>query len=60
MDNQVVITRMSNGLKRIKTFKNKKDAINFFVQWCDERDYDFDETYHAGGIGHDYRIELVN
>jgi hypothetical protein len=51
---------MSNGLKRIKTFKSKKDAINFFVQWCDERDYDFDETYNAGGIGHDYRIELVN
>lgn len=60
MKTTIEITTMSTGEVTTKIFTSNADAFTYFAQWCDERGYDYDyATCQAGGIGHDYRIELI-
>jgi len=57
----VVITKMQTGEETVKEFTTAKDAINYFCEWCDEHNYTHEwGEIEAGGIGHDYRIEIKN
>jgi len=61
MKTQVVITQMKEGETKKILFENEHQAMQYFREWCDEHGYDYDnESTEAGGIGHDYRIEVVN
>lgn len=58
---------INNGETIVREFIKYKDALNYFLEWCDERsipyeynDYKEGEEMEAGGIGYDYRIELNN
>lgn len=38
-------------------FTNTQNALNYFIEKCNELGYEYDlSTMEAGGIGHDYRI----
>lgn len=61
---QITITNMNTREQQVFTFTEKHRAINNFIERCDARGYDWREMemhdgYQAGGIGHDYRIELI-
>jgi len=61
---QLIITNMNTGEQQLFNYNSKKNAINHFIERCDERGYDWFEMpmlngYEAGGIGYDLRIELI-
>ena len=61
---ELTITNMNTGEKQTFNYKSKKNAINHFIERCDERGYQWNEIamldgYEAGGIGYDLRIELI-
>jgi hypothetical protein len=45
-------------------FTNLRDALNSFITRCDELGYEYREdnngNFIAGGLGHDYSIELIS
>lgn len=59
----IIITHMMSGTQQISEFFNEDIAIKTFTELCmmhnmePEEDM-MDAMYTAGGIGHDYRIEL--
>ena len=55
----VTITHMVSGRKEVEEFATEKEAKSRFYEKCDLEniDYEIGDTC-AGGIGHDYRIEL--
>lgn len=55
----VTITKMATGCKKEVEFATEKEARSYFYEKCDLEniDYQMGDTC-AGGIGHDYRIEL--
>jgi hypothetical protein len=56
---EVIITRMSTGKEDHREFITYKDAYQFFLNWCIERNYEHDDNAtEAGGTGYDYRIEV--
>lgn len=60
MKTKIIITKMDGSDVTEKFFLNEKDCRNFFSEWCDERGYEYDaDSLDAGGIGHDYRIEII-
>lgn len=53
---------INNGQTLIHEFTFAIDAIDFFYNWCKEKNYNTDLTsaqgFHAGGIGHDFFIQV--
>lgn len=58
---KVVITNMHTKKRiHVHEFLNEFDAIQYFREWCDEHEYEYkSDSKEAGGIGYDYRIEIV-
>lgn len=64
----ITIEQLSGSQKShaVQFFNSWHDAHRSFVQRCDELGYDYTELpdgtalMSAGGIGHDYRIELMH
>lgn len=64
----ITIEQISGSQKShaVHFFNNWNDAQTSFIQRCDELGYNYTELpegtalMSAGGIGHDYRIELQN
>lgn len=58
----IIITNMMNATEQTIEFTNREIAINHYHELCDMHnmvaELDTDAMYTAGGIGHDYRIEL--
>jgi hypothetical protein len=54
------ITRMHTGEKNILDFGTWYEAVQYFAKFCDDNNipYEHGET-EAGGIGYDYRIEIL-
>ena len=53
------MTQMNSGKQKTYEFNTNKKAMSFFRELCDLHNLDYDnETTSAGGIGHDYRIEI--
>jgi len=45
---------------RFRQFLCVSDAKQYFREWCDEHEYPYnEESTESGGIGFDYRIEIV-
>lgn len=64
MKTKVLLTPMqryiNNGEVKEYFFKTEGEAVGFVDEWCKERNYKFEPgDTEAGGIGYDYRIELV-
>ena len=56
----VVITKMSTGATTSTGFATEKDAYDYFATWCDAHGYDYEaNSTEAGGIGYDYKIEII-
>ena len=60
----ITITHMMNRTQQVIQFTNYKYAVSEFQQLCDQNNLEISEDmmdacYTAGGIGHDYRIELT-
>lgn len=63
----ITIEQISGSQKShaVHFFNNWNDAQTSFIQRCDELGYEYTELpqgtalMSAGGIGHDYRIELM-
>jgi len=64
----ITIEQISGSQKShaVHFFNNWKDAQTSFIQRCDELGYEWTDLpdgtalMSAGGIGHDYRIELMH
>ena len=64
----ITVEQISGSQKShaVHFFNNWQDAHTSFVQRCDELGYESEDLpngttlMHAGGIGHDYRIELMH
>lgn len=59
----IIITNMMNGTQQIIELFNERIAINHYIELCNMHNMEpqedmMDAMYTAGGIGHDYRIEL--
>lgn len=55
----ITMTQMNSGKQKTFEFNTNKKAISFFRELCDLYNLDYDnDTTSAGGIGHDYRIEI--
>ena len=60
MKTKIIITKVIPGAVTEKDFITEKQAREYFFGFCDEHDMQYDnDPEEAGGIGHDYRIELV-
>jgi len=60
MKTKIIITKMIPGAVIEKDFITEKQARDYFYGFCDEHDMQYEQdSEEAGGIGHDYRIELV-
>lgn len=64
---QVQVKKMNGSFSESILFNSYPEALNFFVNKCDNLISDCTEVYldategdelEAGGIGHDYRITL--
>jgi hypothetical protein len=54
---KVTFTAMNGQSEFTMQFTNKQNALNYFIEKCNELGYEYDlSTMEAGGIGHDYRI----
>lgn len=59
----IIITHMMSATQQTIEFTNYVRAINRYHELCDMHNMEITEVlinamYTAGGIGHDYRIEL--
>lgn len=59
----IIITNMMNATEQSIEFTNYETAVNRYQELCDMHNMEIEEDlmdamYTAGGIGHDYRIEL--
>lgn len=59
----IIITNMMNATEQSIEFTNYETAVNRYHELCDMHNMAIEEDlmdamYTAGGIGHDYRIEL--
>lgn len=60
MTTKIIITKMTTGVVTENGFTTEKQAREYFFGFCDEHDMQYDnDSTEAGGIGHDYRIELA-
>jgi len=58
MKTAVKITLINSGSHRINSYPTEKEALQYFNEKCDELGY-IAKDNEAGGIGYDYRIELL-
>jgi hypothetical protein len=61
---KIFVTNMKSGHVVEFSYKTKRSAHNKFVSVCNELSYNYTEVKSmnvviAGGIGHDFRLELV-
>lgn len=61
---RVVLTNMNNGDSVVFDYKNKKRAKKAFIDSCESISYKYFEAPKlqlmvAGGVDHDFRIELI-
>ena len=59
----IIITHMMSATQQTIEFTNYEKAVNHYTELCDMHNMEItedlmDAMYTAGGIGHDYRIEL--
>ena len=61
----IIITNMMTGTQQVIEFTNYQKSVNHYIELCNMHNMDpqedmMDGMYTTkGGIGHDYRIELV-
>lgn len=68
MKYSITVEQLSGSQKShsVHFFTNLKDAKTSFIKRCDELGYDYTDLpdgsalMSAGGIGHDFRIELLH
>lgn len=59
----IIITNMMTGTQQVIEFTNYQKSVNHYIELCnmhnmDPQEYTMGVIFTAGGIGHDYRIEL--
>lgn len=58
---QIIITHLQERTAQVITYPKLDVALNSFKEICNDKGYDYEwsgDLPTAGGIGHDYRIEI--